>query len=1138
MKKRFLVWFAVGLFGLMSGCENTGSVINVSDGSSVTDARSADDARTLDVANADQGPGLDKRIFPELPVEVLTETIAACEGPLGCMLDPCEENADCASGFCIQHLGDGVCTQECIEECPEGWECKNASGFGADLIYLCVSRFAQLCQPCVASTDCTANGIADVCVPYPEGNFCGASCNDEMHCLEGYSCEEVETVEGVATLQCVANDEVCTCSEAAAQLGLSTTCSVSNEYGTCSGKLLCVEGGSPPALCDAGIPSAEVCNGVDDNCDGVADEVGCDDANPCTEDVCDGELGCQYKPAEGNCSDGDACTLTDHCDNGECVGTPINCNDGTECTDDICDEMEGCIFNNNALACDDDDPCTFGDQCANGECMSGVKVSCDDGNPCTKDVCDDENGCLHTSESGPCEDNNPCTTGDHCFDGKCVWDDALDCDDANPCTTDLCSPDEGCQHLPNSLPCDDSSLCTQGDKCGEGECTSGNEVDCDDSNPCTADSCNALVGCVHTANQDPCNDGDPCTTTDQCSGGSCVGTGLLACDDENPCTNDFCQPMAGCSHGNNQAPCDDGSVCTTGDKCAGGSCVPGVVMACDDANPCTKNGCDPVDGCTYAPEAGECSDNNECTTGDHCAAGACVGDAPVDCDDDNPCTTDKCLPNGGCQHLPWEGPCSDGDVCTGLDKCLDGSCVAGEKLDCDDGNPCTDDSCDGASGCKHSMNQAACDDSNACTEGDICKGGVCGNSGPVDCDDQNVCTTDSCNPDDGCVHALNTLPCDDDDICTIKDACQLGECASGGELNCNDGNPCTDDSCDPDVGCQFTPNASSCDDGNSCTEDDACSAGQCLGETSVVCEDDNLCTTDTCAPKTGCLFTNNSVACDDGNACTTTDACSGGECVGSGSLACNDGKVCTDDSCNPDSGCVYTNNVAGCDDGNPCTTTDVCANGICTGSGSLTCEDGNVCTDDSCDPDSGCVFTANGVACDDNSECTTGDICANKICTGPVVVACNDGDDCTTDTCSPQTGCVYTPTTPCCGNGAVEAGEECDDGNTVGGDGCSADCKTDSTKHYDGWNFFYNQHGVDTHNKQRAIEACQNRTGQNCSDGYGQCGNAHYVSNNTACSCNGAYLWYYGVDNGGFIWGGDVAGGVAVKCSHPNKSWY
>ena len=58
----------------------------------------------------------------------------------------------------------------------------------------------------------------------------------------------------------------------------------------------------------------------------------------------------------------------------------------------------------------------------------------------------------------------------------------------------------------------------------------------------------------------------------------------------------------------------------------------------------------------------------------------------------------------------------------------------------------------------------------------------------------------------------------------------------------------------------------------------------------------------------------------------------------------------------------------------------------------------------------------------------------------PNGTSCNDGDVCTSpDEC--QSGsCVGGAVT--CGNGTVETscGEECDDGNTQDGDGCSADC--------------------------------------------------------------------------------------------------
>lgn len=49
-------------------------------------------------------------------------------------------------------------------------------------------------------------------------------------------------------------------------------------------------------------------------------------------------------------------------------------------------------------------------------------------------------------------------------------------------------------------------------------------------------------------------------------------------------------------------------------------------------------------------------------------------------------------------------------------------------------------------------------------------------------------------------------------------------------LVCDDGNPCTDDTCDPVSGCVFTANdTNSCDDGDACSLIDLCSAGKCLG---------------------------------------------------------------------------------------------------------------------------------------------------------------------------------------------------------------------------------------------------------------------------------------------------------------------
>ena len=106
----------------------------------------------------------------------------------------------------------------------------------------------------------------------------------------------------------------------------------------------------------------------------------------------------------------------------------------------------------------------------------------------------------------------------------------------------------------------------------------------------------------------------------------------------------------------------------------------------------------------------------------------------------------------------------------------------------------------------------------------------------------------------------------------------LAECE---KLNCDDGNSCTDDSCNPVDGCVNVNNTEQCDDGITCTENDICSEGVCAGlANDLICEDGNLCTDDLCHPLDGCLYKNNSNKCDDGLFCTVKDRCSAGKCQG------------------------------------------------------------------------------------------------------------------------------------------------------------------------------------------------------------------------------------------------------------------
>jgi hypothetical protein len=92
--------------------------------------------------------------------------------------------------------------------------------------------------------------------------------------------------------------------------------------------------------------------------------------------------------------------------------------------------------------------------------------------------------------------------------------------------------------------------------------------------------------------------------------------------------------------------------------------------------------------------------------------------------------------------------------------CGDGTVTPGVE-DCDPANPSPAGCCD--PNCQFEPNNAACDNANVCDGPDECDGaGNCNIVGPpLDCDDGEVCTNDNCDPVTGCFTTNNTLPCDD-----------------------------------------------------------------------------------------------------------------------------------------------------------------------------------------------------------------------------------------------------------------------------------------------------------------------------------------------------------------------------------------
>jgi len=661
-------------------------------------------------------------------------------GWFGC---PCDWNGDCESGWCVDYMGTTVCTQTCIEECPAGWSCKQVAGAETDVVFICIPDFSLLCRPCADHSDCqTVAGQEEFCVAYgpEEGSFCGGECSDDQPCPDGFSCTDAADKDGNGSLQCTA-DGACPCSDKSIALGLSTPCFIENELGTCTGHRMCTEEGLTD--CDAPEPSEEVCDGVDNDCDGETDgDDLCDDGNVCSGDACQGADGCLHVGLYGiPCDDGDACTVGDTCygaDGGVCKGDDIPCDDEELCTDDWCDSETGCVFDYNSAPCDDEDPCTLGDHCNEGQC-AGEPVACD---------CETDLDCIQLEDGDLCNGTLVCDTSSVPYVCKIDLETVVKCPEPEPekaaCNKAVCEPIFGeCHVAPaaDGIGCNDGDACTMGDACKFGNCLPQADLNCDDGNLCTDDGCEPLEGCTYTQNQAPCDDMNACTEGDKCSNGWCAGEPVV-CDDTNMCTDDACAPDGGCVFTMNDLPCDDGNLCTTGDHCHLGGCISAGELNCNDGNICTDDGCDELAGCTHVPNQTACDDMNACTESDKCTNGWCLG-TQLDCNDGNVCTDDGCDADAGCVHTANTAPCNDQDICTLNDQCQDSNCMGGAELVCDDGNLCTDDLCNPDNGCEFVFNQAPCDDGNGCTEGDKCTNGSC-QSGLSCLEIGKVCIDDAC----------------------------------------------------------------------------------------------------------------------------------------------------------------------------------------------------------------------------------------------------------------------------------------------------------------------------------------------------------------------------------------------------------
>jgi hypothetical protein len=726
--------------------------------------------------------------------------------------------------------------------------------------------------PCEANDDCDL----PYCIEGKEGaKICAADCVTDCT-VEGYTCALVQP-PGSA-------DSVSLCVPMADKL-----CNPCQASASCTGlgdpKAVCVAGGDIGSFCGTSCESDNGCP-VGYSCADVTSVEG-QDVKQCVP------------------KDGQICSCSD-----AAIAQELSTVCYTGSGDGKCEGLRTCLAagkpgapaGGGLSACLAPDP---KDEACNGvddDCDGDTdEATCDDGNPCTEGACEGQAGCKTTNKAGPCDaDGSVCTKDDACQDGACAAGAKVTCDDGNPCTDDSCDPDKGCVYTPAvGKACDaDNTACTQNDQCdAAGQCVAGPPKACSTEDPCIKPKCNLVDGaCLYPfAEGVDCNDGSACTTADKCidPATGCKGS-KLDCDDGEVCTADSCDPKTGCMHAAIPGPCKDGDECTAPDTCADGKCAGKADgVDCDDNNPCTKDSCDKVQGCLNLPQsATPCDDGNGCTVGDACDAGVCKPGS------------NTCACNTDAQCAGFE----DGNLCNGTLFCDKSALPFKCKV-----NPVTVKTCDtskdtfcastlcvpatGACEVQKKVDGTSCDaDASVCSSDDQCKDGVCTPGAALPCDDKNPCTTDSCDPKTGCTFVANTLPCDaDGDACTVDDLCADKSCQAGAPKDCDDGEFCTEDGCNPADGACTTKNLSKgCEDGSACTEGDACAdvGGKwtCKPGPGPDCDDKNPCTKDTCDKTAGCKSVNDDtakVACYEDGDPKTIDV---GICK-QGEQACKDGKL-------------------------------------------------------------------------------------------------------------------------------------------------------------------------------------------------------------------------------------------------------